>query len=434
MVSELLKRSSSIITTKNVIQKSGNINDWTFIKGFPSSSAGLNDFYLVKNNSVSGFMKTHLDTVKLPGKKYPLYSHIRMDIEQAIYTLTNNFVIGGMSPNFTLMYDSGHRIPFKDMNKFITDGKINIEAEFLRNYTYLFCRSTGRPSINTKGGVGVTDFCKNVFADKSYVRLNNNIYQIRMDFLKPVAKIEGTPSTGEIKKYLDSALKTDIDYGYIVLENMETAKLNFTKMSSKEFWSYVYSMVYSIALLAKYGVSHNDLHLGNTAMATRRPNELKKMLYEYKGKKVLVENYDNVIPRIFDYDRSAIYDMPNTDVRKFQEFSSPRDLMMFYCSLMASAPSAYKNDITKMFLNTPDMGGKIIKDGTGNAYTVGGIETAYKAFNNLPYMNDYDTVIKGLSGKLTSGKDAVDIFEKQTSDKNMLKINVFTTSVSINKS
>ena len=340
------------------------LDNWKFVKGLSSSSAGVNDIYVVKSKKgdITGIMKTHIGRVNInvtgPTINKKVVAHENDIVEEMVYNLTTNFVIEGMSPNFVMKLDSGHGCKFENLCTLLGDSKKcteDLKNRIIRNYMYMFCKSGGRPSITTNGKIPnqLFDWCRTTLTDKTIINIGGNYYEDdgeELDRIKRGALIERT-GNGDLKMIFDRLITFNATYGYIVLETINAKTLddyNLKSLSDKEFWSLVFILMYNITLLSSHGVSHNDLHFGNIFMDDRRKDETDTMSYTFKnsdGKSITqyIKNPRGKVPRIFDYDRSSVYGHVNVS-NKYNTFSNSRDAVQLFSGLIARSNNSLLGD------------------------------------------------------------------------------------------
>ena len=426
--------------------------NWEFEKGFSANSAGTNDIYLVRNREtgLKSIMKIHLDSMVVDSEDKEFLTHSKDRMEEYVYRITSEFVFNRISPNFVLYYDSGHSCDFQTLCKFVGKGECtkDVKGRLIRNLAYLLCSSGGRPSIDT--GDNIIDNklqmrCRQQFinrigvlsSDGSTVYYNNgkqinteNIYSVPFN-------------VNEVR----NILKLDTKFGYIALENIEGTTLQelFSQNKIGENMIDVVSiLLYNVNILSEYGISHNDLHLGNV-MVTQKPrkDELRYQVYAnvYENKDTdesevnmfVIDNNAGFL-RIFDYDRSTIKGLVNKGTNKYFTYDKRRDLVMLACSIYKSAkndsvtegllslifePISYKNIATYMedSINKTD------------CFTVGSDlpENKISFLMSLISLDVVDIINKWSDSvsKMTYEENMIDKFLAQTDDNDVLLKNVF---------
>ncbi len=331
------------------------IYNWEFEKGFSANSAGTNDIYLVRNREtgLQSIMKTHLDSMVVDSEEKEFLTHSKDRMEEYVYRITSEFVFNKISPNFVLYYDSGHDCDFDTLCKFVGKGECtkDIKGRLIRNLAYLLCSSGGRPSIDT--GNNIIDNKLQMRCRQQFI---NRIGVLSNDGSKVYSQTGNRINTQSIYstpfdiKGLRNILKLDTKFGYIALENIEGTTLQelFSKNTiGDNMIDVVTTLLYNVNLLSEYGISHNDLHLGNI-MVTKKPrrDELRYQIYanvyennesgEYEINIFVIDN-DAGFLRIFDYDRSTIYGLVNKGTNKYFTYDKRRDLIILACSIFKNA-------------------------------------------------------------------------------------------------
>ncbi len=419
----LLQTKNMRINKNYTYDKNCKLDNWTFKTGIPSSSAGVNDLYIVENkyNGIQAIMKTHIGSIDVKSSKseYELQTHENDLNEELIYNLTTNFVLSQNSPNFVMKLDSGHKCSFEDLCSFLSDdGTCNgkLTQRIIRNYLYIFCKSRNRPALQAEQKIPneLIKWCDKQTVPRDVLSIGDDFYRIEFGRLMKIKGnedyIKNMSDTNKFKFY-ENMIKIGARYGYIVLEKITGKTLDSINLSSlkrEEFFTLLFILTYNISLLSIHGVSHNDLHFGNIFMDTPRKDETRVMKYVLpNGEAIIINNVKGLVPRFFDYDRSSIYGRVNI-ANKYNTFSSTRDYVQLMSNILNGTGKKYVDEIKKIFVlseyqNSIDM--NIFKD--PNDFTARdkygtsqGIE--YEMFKNQSYINPVGIIMEKLTAYILS--------------------------------
>ena len=114
------------------------------------------------------------------------------------------------------------------------------------------------------------------------------------------------------------------------------------KTNSEKFVCYIFDIYqmlfqiyYSIMVLGKHEITHNDLHLKNILIDKSSKQHIA--CYKTLHHNVYIDN-NNGIPKIFDYDRATLKNYPNTlnkpQIGQSNIFNKYRDFVKFSCYIL----------------------------------------------------------------------------------------------------
>lgn len=282
-----------------------NLNDFTFIKGFPSNSASQTDIWLVRKDNQKYIMKLFIsesnDKIgkELIDKSSTLLIHEK-NIYQQLQGLRNVLQLESYFSN----------LEYYDLLEFLTRGETELPKRVLQNNlnTNIHCMITNnknRPSVSN-----------DIFENINYKEMN--IHQRMYTFYKNFIE-----STLLVNKNVKLDFKTNFRYSIIVtkytplsLEKyVENSLRNSNYTSRKKFINEFFGYILIIMLtcihdLGGKGINQNDLHPGNILLSdeTESQNYLSS---SYIKKYTSNSGYFYMAvdlpyrPIIYDFDRST---------------------------------------------------------------------------------------------------------------------------------
>lgn len=283
------------------------------IKGYTSSSASSSD--LVKAN-------IHFDSNVIVPIFIKIFAHSERGegllYEARVYSyLLKNVYLNLVSRNIPIVIASNSQCSLS--NLFSLLGKKHRKA-ILRNIPFLHCKIKNRPSV--------TDM------HTSLESLNEKHVYDDCEFVDKPETLNYNSLERKAQRY---------DYGYVMTREMDDVTINeFLYKHPDMFDSILFQVLYTVVCMNLMGVYHRDLHCGNIFIDRPTNFEGTTCLYAIDSNHFYMIKNENVLPRIYDFDRSHVQDLGTnifmTDKTRMKNYGKDpvhdyRDIIMITCDL-----------------------------------------------------------------------------------------------------
>jgi hypothetical protein len=298
----------------------------TNIKGLKSKTASPSDAWLLEFDESSPIRTAFAKIFIIPNEKLYetlssfykgnaeyIYRNIvamnAIEYESRVYQQTNELLMGNISPSFVYSYGTIRDIPFNNMVGLLenrTSRELVLETaeqSLIVNTYYMMLNLRGRPEVQT-----------------SYMNYS---------------KVEAVIFNEEVIQLI-----RQLDFGMIILEEMDTDLTVGTYMNYRPNFEELYKITFQVACAcyAMYlaGIIHNDIHAGNVFL--KRYDTPVILMYIIDENIYTIETY--YVAKIFDFDRAfsiRLGDNNMLDGKLCERVSQcnillePKDFIKFMC-------------------------------------------------------------------------------------------------------